>query len=226
MELSGTLAPLIIGSALVPIQIVVTILLVRSPHGVRTAGAWVAGMATFKLIQGLLFGFVFGSSTLESDEAPQGPGIAVSVLLLVVAIIFYVTALKQLLAKSDPDAPPPSWMTMLDSLRPGKAFLLGMGMMAIGAKFWVFTLGAVGAISDAQLEVALAVATFVLFVLLTQLVNIAVLAVDVLAPHRSEGLLGAASAWLSTNNRIIMIVLGLVFGSWFLIKSLSGLGIF
>ena len=43
-ELWSTLIPLGIGSAVVPIQIVVTILLLQAPDGARTAAAWVAGM--------------------------------------------------------------------------------------------------------------------------------------------------------------------------------------
>jgi hypothetical protein len=31
--------------------------------------------------------------------------------------------------------------------------------------------------------------------------------------------------WLQRNNRVVVIVLGLVFGTWFLIKALSGFGV-
>jgi hypothetical protein len=33
------------------------------------------------------------------------------------------------------------------------------------------------------------------------------------------------SGWLERNNRVIVIVLGLVFGAWFLLKALQGLGV-
>ena len=42
-ELWGSLVPLIIGSALVPIQIVITTMLLRSAAGRMTAVAWLAG---------------------------------------------------------------------------------------------------------------------------------------------------------------------------------------
>ena len=49
--------------------------------------------------------------------------------------------------------------------------------------------------------------------------------VTVFAPARSDALLERASDWLSRHNRVMMIVIGLVFGVWFLIKGLDGLGV-
>ena len=223
-ELWGTLAPLIVGSALVPIQIVVTILLLRSGSGRRTALAWVAGMTTVRLLQGLAFGLVFSAGSTGSNGG-DGPGVVVSSLLLVMAVVFYVTAARQLLADDDPDAPPPKWMTMTETMSPRRAFLIGAGLLVIGAKFWVFTLGAVGAISDAGLGRPAAIGVFLLFVLLAESVHVVVLALALLAPARSGRVLDAASTWLAANNRAIVIVLGAVFGTWFLVKALHGLGI-
>lgn len=39
------------------------------------------------------------------------------------------------------------------------------------------------------------------------------------------GVLVAAGAWLQRPNRFIVIVLGVVFGTWLLVKALDGLGI-
>ena len=157
-----------IGSAVVPIQIVVTILLLQAPGGARTAAAWVAGMTTTRLVQGLLFGLVFQSSD-EATSDSSGSGPVLSTILLVLAVLFYVTALKHLLRHEDADAPPPKWMTMTASMKPGKAFLIGAGYIAVSAKFWVFTLGAVGAIGDADLGRARSILDFLLFVALAEL---------------------------------------------------------
>ena len=45
------------------------------------------------------------------------------------------------------------------------------------------------------------------------------------APARADVALGRFSVLLERYNRPIMIVLGLVFGTWFLVKGLSGLGV-
>ena len=65
-ELWGSLVPLIIGSALVPIQIVITTMLLRSNAGKVTAVAWLAGMTMVRLGQGLVFGLIIGGGASEA----------------------------------------------------------------------------------------------------------------------------------------------------------------
>lgn len=103
------------------------------------------------------------------------------------------------------------------------AFLVGGGLLVIGAKFWVFTLGAVGAISDAALSTPVSILMFLLFVALAEVAHLTVVGIAVLMPGRSGSLLDAMSAWLTRHNRMLVIVLGAVFGTWFLVKALNGL---
>jgi len=220
----GSLLPLIVGSALVPIQYVITTLLLRSRAGKVTAVAWVAGMTVVRLAQGLVFGLIIGSSTSDGGTS-DGPSSATSLLLLAVAILFYVAALKQLLGHPDEDAPPPKWMAMVEEATPGKAFLLGLGVLAIGAKFWVFTLGAIAVIGDAGMDRPASITTFLLFVVLAESLQLALLVVAYVLPDRSSAILDRLASLLERYNRILVIGLGLVFGSWFLIKALSGLGL-
>jgi hypothetical protein len=223
-ELWGSLVPLIIGSALVPIQIVITTMLLRSRAGRMTAVAWLGGMTAVRLGQGLVFGLVLGASN-DATSGGSGSGTAVSLLLLVVAILFYVTAAKQLLNHPDEEAPPPKWMTMVESVTPGKAFGLGAGMLLISAKFWVFTLGAIAAIGAADLGQGAAVLTFLAFVLLAESTHIAMIVLAFAMPTRAAVMLDGIAGLLATHNRVIMIVLGAVFGTWFLVKALTGLGL-
>jgi len=224
MNLWGTLLPLIVASAVVPVQITLTILLLRS--SVRTAAAWVAGMTATRLAQGVLFGFVFaGAGALSGTE--DGPGLVVSGALLVVAILFLTKAVKELVGGKDvdEDAPPPKWMKLTESVTTGKAFLLGAGYVAVAAKLWVFTLGAIGAIDEAGHGAAASVILFLVFVALAECIPIGVVAYAALAPDKSQGLLQRVSDWLESNNRILVVVLGFVFGAWFLLKALQGLGV-
>jgi hypothetical protein len=221
-DLWSTLLPLIVASALVPVQITLTVLLLRSSVG--TAAAWVGGMTATRLAQGVLLGVVFaGAGALSQGQ--DGPGPVVSVVLLVVALLFLTKAAKLLLGgDDDEDAQPPKWMKLTESVTAGRAFLFGAGYVAIAAKLWVFTLGAIAAIDEAGLGSATSVALFVLFVALAEAIPIAFVAYAALAPSSSQVLLGKVSAWLGKNNRVIVIVLGLVFGVWFLLKALQGLG--
>lgn len=222
-DLVTTLIPLGVGSAVVPLHIIVTILLVRGPGGRAVAVAWVAGMTALRLLQGLVFGLI-----VEAEQEASGSSddaVIASLLLLVVAILFFVVAAKQLLRVPDEDAPPPQWMAMLDGVGPARAFALGFGLLAIGAKFWVFTLGAIGAIGEAQLATPAAVLAFLLFVALAQGVHLAVLAFAFAAPARAEVVLGRFSDLLTRYSRPIVVVLGLGFGTWFLLEALRGLGV-
>ena len=224
-DLVVTLIPLAIGSAVVPIQIIITILLLRSPGGRITAVAWVAGMTAIRLLQGLVLGLLLGARGGDAGGADGGSSDLVSVVLLVLAILFYVVAAKQLLKHPDDDAPPPKWMAMLDGVAPGRAFLLGVGLVAISAKFWVFTLGAIAAIGDASLGLGGSVVAFLLFVALAESIHLAAVGFAYAAPARAEAGLARFSTLLERYNGAIMIVLGLVFGTWFLVKALTGLGI-
>jgi hypothetical protein len=223
-DLWGTLLPLIVASALVPVQITLTVLLLRSSVG--TAAAWVGGMTATRLAQGVLFGIVFaGAGALSGSQ--DGPGPVVSAVLLVVALLFLTKAAKLLLGggDDDEDTQPPKWMKLTESVTAGKAFLFGAGYVAIAAKLWVFTLGAIGAIDEAGLGSAASIALFLLFVVLAEAIPLAFVAYAALARDSSQAVLHRVSAWLEKNNRVIVIVLGFVFGAWFLLKALQGLGV-
>ena len=224
-NLWSSLVPLIIGSAVVPIQIIITILLLRSSAGRMTAVAWVAGMAAVRLLQGVVFGLLVSSDAEATTAEPDSASPFTASLLLVLGLLLLALALRQLLGQPDEDAPPPKWLTMTETMKPGKAFLIGAGLLAVGAKFWVFTLGAISVIGDAGLGQPGSTLTFVLFAVLAQGLQITVLVLAFAAPQKSEALLGQASSWLTAHNRVIVIVLGVVFGLWFLAKGLSGLGV-
>ncbi len=218
------LIPLVIGSALVPVQIVITTLLLRSGAGRFTAVAWVAGMTTVRLVQGLVFGLLLDSASAAASASGEA-SLAASLLLLVLAIFFYVSAAKQLLKEPDEDAPAPRWMTRMDAIQPGKAYLLGVGLLAVGAKPWVFTLGAIAIIGEAGLAREASIAAYLVFVVLAESLHLALLGIAYAAPERAAVMLDGIAGFLERNNRVIVIGLGLVFGTWFLLKALGDLGI-
>ena len=88
------LLPLILVSALMPIEMAIVIMLLGSPGRVRTAGSAVAGMIAVKLLQGLIFGMILHWG--KRDNTAGGHGWVMSTVLLVVAILLYVTAIREL----------------------------------------------------------------------------------------------------------------------------------
>lgn len=222
-DLWTTLLPLILGSALVPAQIIVTILLLRSRGGRIVAVAWIAGMTVARLAQGVVFGLVLDVGS--AGEASDGRGWILSSVLLVLAVVLYATAARELAGGTDEDAPPPKWMSMVEGVTPGRAFLLGAGLVLIGAKLWVFTLGALGAIGDAGLGQPAASVAFVVYVALAQGILIGVVGMAYLLPTRADAILDRVYELLERYNRAIMVAVGLVFGTWFMVMALEGLGV-
>jgi len=219
-----SLVPLIIGSAVVPVQIIIDILLLKSPRqGLLKAAAYVGGMTTLRLLQGLIFGLILTNSAASSTEEGGGKSPIVLTLLLVLGVFLLITAYRVWRKEDDPDAPPPKWLTMIDSLTPLKAFGIGFGMLLIGAKFWVFTLGAIGVIGQAQLGQPSSTVAYLLFVLLAELLLLLPILIRVIIPKQSITLLEQISAWLTRYNRPIMILVSLIFGLLFLYQGASGL---
>ena len=222
-DLWTSLLPLILGSAILPLQIAITVLLLRSGSGTIAAIAWVAGMTAVRLAQGVVFGLVLDrAATADGDAAA---GLIASTLLLVVGILFLITAAKQLLRQPDEDAPSPRWMALIESASPGRSFLFGAGIVALSAKLWAFTLGAIGVIAEADLGQPGASLTYLAFVVAAESIHIGAIVLTLAAPDRAGVLLDRLSDGLQRYNRVIMITLGLVFGIWFLLKALRGFGI-
>lgn len=219
------LAPLILTSAVLPLQTIVTLLLARS--SLASACAWVAGMMTVRLLQGVLFGLVLAPIEGQSEGGAQ---YFVGGLLLVLALLLFVKALRTATGAEDEDAPPPKWVTKASSMTPVAAFGYGAGLMTISVKFLVFTLGAIAVIAEAHayrsVGLGRSVLTFVLFVLLAHSIPLGILGLGASASPRAAGILDGMSAWLQRNNRAITLVFSVIFGVWFLIKAANRLGIF
>lgn len=218
--LIASLLPYILGSALVPIQNIINILILKSPQqGLLKSAAFVGGMTTLRLLQGLLFGLIFSSA---EDEA-GGKSPIVLTLLLVLGILLLITAYKKWRKEEDPDAPPPKWLTLIDDLTPVKAFAFGFAILFISGKAWVFTLSAIALIEAEELVQPAGLVAFLLFVLLSQSFLIISILYRLIAPGRAVTLLEQASDWLTRYNRPIVIGVSLIFGLLFFYQGASGL---
>ena len=134
------LLPLILISALMPIEMAITITLLGSPGRVRPASSAVAGMIAVRLLQGLIFGSnsALGRARQHRERSrlgdvhhPAGGG---------------HTAVRHSPPGSDQRRrsrrPTAEMDDGASSMTPGKAFLLGAGVILISVKLWIFTFGA------------------------------------------------------------------------------------
>lgn len=215
------LLPVILGATLVPLYPIVVLLLLQSQGGLRKAIAFVSGAVAVRLVQGVLFGLVFGAATQAYPE--YGPEIIASTLLLVVGILLLIAAYKKWRKQPDPDDPPPQWMTALSGLSTLQAVGAGALIIVISLKQWVFTLTAIDVIGGATLGTVAGVAVYLIYTLATQVLVVLPILAYAVAPQQSAKPVHAAQAWLERNNRPIVIAVSLVFGLWFSYKGISGL---
>lgn len=222
-EVMISLLPFIIGSAVVPLQIIMVILLLTGEtQGPLKAVAFVLGMTLARLAQGVLFGLVLTGGEDGADTTGE-TGWIKSTLLLVLGLLLLITAYRNWANHPDPDAPPPRWLTMLETVTPVTALGMGAGLVLIGAKLWVFTLGAIGTIGEAALGQPESTIAFVLYVLLAESLLIIPILIRLLFPTRAGALLGSFNNRLEAHSRLIVIVVSLVFGLLFTYQGISAL---
>lgn len=220
-EVIVDLLPLIVGAAVAPLYSIAVLLLLQSERGLLKAVAFATGGITVRLVQGVLFGFLIGTACNTNSEASQR--LIVSTLLLVAGILLFVTAFKQWRKQDDPDGPTPQWMSTIIRLSATKAVAAGAFFVTIAIKQWVFTLSAIGVISEAGLDGKSNVGAFLVYVLATQMLILVPILVHAMAPHQSANPLKAAQAWLERCNRQIVITMSVIIGAWFLFQGTTGL---
>jgi hypothetical protein len=216
-----SLLPLIVGAALLPAWIILALFLLRGEGGVLKALAFAAGAMTVRVVQGVLFGFVFSEATDASGEG--GSDLITSTLLLVLGILMLISAVKKWRKEEDPDAPPPKWMETLGGLSAIQAFGMGTVLMVLSIKQWVFTLSAIAVIEQGELSRAGSVLTYLFFVLAAQSLVLAPILVSAVAPTQAARMLDAIQGWLERNNRAVVIAASSIFGVWFLWMGIAGL---
>lgn len=218
-----SLLPYIIASAVVPLQVIIGLLLLKSPRqGLFKAVAYVSGMTITRLLQGLVFGLILFESSAITEES-NGKNSVISTLLLMLGILLLIAAYKKWHRENDPDDAPPKWLTRIDSLTPLKAFGIGLSLPLIAIKLWVFTLSALATIGAAQLERPSSATVYVLFILLAESLLLLPILMRIFIPKRSADVLSNFSGWLTQNSRSITIVVSIVFGLFFLHSGISGL---
>lgn len=201
--------------------IVMTLLLLRSDHGVSRAAAFASGAITVRLLQFVLFSRIFGKVLNSSGESELG--LMSSILMLLAGIILLITAVKTWFKESDPEAPPSRWMAALGRVSAPVAFGMAVVMMFLGFKQWVFTLSAIAIIDEANLGRIASVVTYLLFIATVQSVMLAPIIASAVAPAQCSKIIAVMLGWLERNSRAITIGVSLIFAVWFLSKSAAEL---
>ena len=212
--------PLILVAAISPFPIIVNLLLLQREDGVSKATAFIGAIVLVRLVQGVLFGIVIREA--ESGEPTATRQLITAILLLVVGLLMIISGVRLLLKEDDPDDPPKS-TGRLDQITTVKAFGLGLLLVGISAKQWVFMLSSLAVIGEGELGRTSSIVSYLIYVIgATSLLLIPYLA-RLAIPSRSEPMMRATVAWLERNNRYIKIAVSFLFGIYFLGKALSSL---
>jgi len=214
------LLPLVLASAIYPVGLILNTILLIGENGIAKSAAFIGGVTTARLIQGVLFGLVFAAAYASEGDS-SAPSLIGSTLFLVIGLVFIITAIKTYRSEPDPDAPPKG--LTLDSVKPAKVFLLGAGWVMVAVTLWLFTLEALAIIYDANLAPTENVIIFLVYAVGCVLLMLIPLIMCVVAPEPSKAVLGKVRTWMDKNNRAITIVVSSVFGALFLYQGITGL---
>lgn len=206
----GDLLPSAIGVALSPVPIIAAVLMLMSPAAGRTAPAfalgWIAGLIAATVV------VVLVANPAGADTEDGQP--VVGVIKILGGALFLWMAVRQWQKRPKPgeQAELPKWMSAIDGMPPGKAFMLGALLSGVNPKNLTLAVAAALAISQAGLgggQTAVAVA---LFVVLGSLTVAGPVVAYLAMRERIQGPLLAAKDWLVRENATVMFVVLLVLG--------------
>ena len=218
----ANLLPILAVMFISPARTLAVILLLHTPKKAVTALAYIVGMISAMMVQGVLLGFLMSLVGLTVDRRGGDLATVVSILFVVTGIILLVGALK-FIFRDDDDKAPPDWLAKIEMMSPAQATKLGFGWLMVSPKQWVLVLTAVAVIFAAYLPPAASILNFFIFTMLVQTIFFIIIGIQVLMPKRSEKILDAVFAWLKKH--LITLVIGIfgLFGLFFLVKGLLGL---
>lgn len=213
-SLLGQLIPTAIVGALAPVPIIVVITLLMSKGGLAKAVGFGAALVGVFAIIGAV---TLATARVNAGSTTKGSAVT-GTIIAVLGVVFLVMALKQIVDTPDPDAPPPKFMTKLDSMSVAGATVFGLVLALINLKQLGIYVAGVSLIVQADISTGQGWLALVILLVLIQLGVIAPIAGYLLARDRATRMLEGFRVWLVGHNRVISTVLGLVVGVWFLIK--------
>ena len=215
--------PIAVAMAITPGRLLVLILLFNTGRPLLTTLAFVGGMASNMLIEGLAFALIFSITGIFDVDDATGPPAILAMLLIVMGILMLVAAAKVLLHKEDEDKAPPDWLSEIESFSPGKSYRLGLGWLFVSPKQWIFTLTAVAFIFAANLDPVVALLNYLLFITIALTLFFLLILIYIILGQRSRNFMDRLSSWLKKNAQTILLAVLMLFGLYFLLRGISTL---
>jgi cytochrome c biogenesis protein CcdA len=215
--LLAQLIPVAVAGALTPLPFMVVVTLLMSKRGLAKAACFAAAMLTVFTVIGVI--------TLTTSGTQDGSGrtgsAVTGTIIAVLGVLFVLFAVKQWLNAPDPDAPPPKFMTALETMTVGRATVFGAILALINIKQLGIFVGGVAQIVHADVSATHGLVALAVFLFLLQIGVIAPLVAFVAARDWAMRNFHRVLGWLVSHNRVIAIVLGLVVGAAFTVRGIT-----
>jgi threonine/homoserine/homoserine lactone efflux protein len=213
--------PFAIGVAISPIPIIAVILMLFSSrakvNGPVFLLGWVIGLSAVVAV-------VYAIADAANAATDSTSSDTVSWIKVGLGVILLGAARRQYAKRPRPgeEAAMPKWMTTVDTLKPGAAFVLAIALAAVNPKNLILSVGAAAGVAQrAGVSTGDAVVALAVFVVIASS-SIAIPVVWYLAsPSRAQQHLDALKSWMSEHNAAVMAVLFLVFGVVLIAKGLD-----
>jgi threonine/homoserine/homoserine lactone efflux protein len=144
---------------------------------------------------------------------------------IVFGVLFLLLAARNWRQRPAPGTEPqlPKWMASVDSLKPGKAFGLGLLLAGVNPKNLLLTVAAAAGLAQLGLATTDAVVSLIVFVVVGSLTIAGPVVYYLVGGDGAKAELDAMKGWLALHNAAVMTVLFLVFGVDLIAKGLPQL---
>lgn len=218
----GQMLPLALVIALSPIPMVAVIAMLFSKHAIGNGLAflfgWIVGVG------GGLFLLTLAASSQDLGSQSE-PSTTATVLRLGLGVLLLAGAAVEWRKRPGPDEDPPvpGWMQRVDTMHPGRAFVLAVLLGGVNPKNLLMNVAAAAVLASASLPAADEAVAIVLFTAVASISVAVAVAYRLLAGERGEATLERMRGWLAANNATVMSILFLVLGAKILGDGISGL---
>jgi hypothetical protein len=207
----GEVLTFAIGVAISPVPIIAVILMLLSRrarlNGPMFLFGWVAAL-------GFVSAIVYVISDQSGAATNSDASDSVSWLKIVLGVVFLLLARREWRSRPAHGAEPhmPKWMSAVDALGPGKAFGLGVLLVAVNPKNLILAIGASTGLAQLGLSTTDVVVSLLVFVLLGSVTIAGPVVYYLLGGDKAKTALDELKGWLAVHNAAVMCVLFLVFG--------------
>jgi len=218
----GNILPEAIAVAISPIPIIALILMLFSKKAKANSLAfligWILGLAAVCAI-------VMAVGSTQNMSPGSGASSASYSLKILLGLLLLFMAFRNWKKRPGPGEQPkmPGWMSTIDTIKPGRAFLLAVLLAAVNPKNLVLTLAATLDVVQRSLATGQAVIALAIFIVIASLTIALPVLINLFMGDNSARVLNSWKVWLTANNSTVMFILLLVFGVVLLGKGIAGL---